>query len=381
MSERLSKSDVAQLLDDDSPEVRARTADKVAREFDSGLLQSHERAIVEDILRIMCRDAELMVREALSRNLKSCPDLPHEIARTLADDIESVALPIIQFSAVLTDEDLIEIVRSQGSAKQKAVAQRETVSSAVADALIEARDREAVTALVENDGADITEQAFGKVIDAFSDVEAINHGMARRASLPMGVAEKLINLVSDQMREHLMTHQELSAETVSDLILASREKATLRLLEGDRHLDSMRELIVKLYKNRRLTPTILLRALFMGDMEFFETSLAVLAQVPLKNARILIHERGDAGLAAILQRATIPDRLYAAIEAAVEVTRETDYDGGENDRERFRKRMIERILTHFEDPARRIDEDDIDYLLGKLTQIDRELSADNAAAL
>jgi hypothetical protein len=38
-------------------------------------------------------------------------------------------------------------------------------------------------------------------------------------------------------------------------------------------------------------------------------------------------------------------------------------DGGDHDRERFRARVIERILTQYED----LGPDDVDYLLDKLT--------------
>ena len=48
---------------------------------------------------------------------------------------------------------------------------------------------------------------------------------------------------------------------------------------------------------------------------------------------------------------------------------ETDYDGQLNDRTRYIERMLERMLTRFEDPATRLSQDDIDYLMGKLNEI------------
>ncbi len=57
---------------------------------------------------------ELRVREALAAHLKNSPDLAHDVAVALARDVDSVSLPMLKFSEVLTDEDLIEIVRDQG---------------------------------------------------------------------------------------------------------------------------------------------------------------------------------------------------------------------------------------------------------------------------
>ncbi len=50
------------------------------------------------------------------------------------------------------------------------------------------------------------------------------------------------------------------------------------------------------------------------------------------------------------------------------MSHETEYDGEENDRERFRRRMIERILTQVENPDLDMDEENIDYLLTKISQ-------------
>jgi hypothetical protein len=57
--------------------------------------------------------------------------------------------------------------------------------------------------------------------------------------------------------------------------------------------------------------------------------------------------------------------MYPAFRVAVEVAQQTDFDGGENDRQRHMSRTIERILTQFED----VDQDTLEYLLRKLTRM------------
>ncbi len=127
--ERLTQADVERLLTDSSPDTRARTTAKIAAQFDARTLSPAERRIAEDIFRTLVKDTGILVREALSAHLKSTPDLPHDVALALAKDVDSVALPMLKFSEVLTEEDLIEIVRGQESAKQVAIAQRPTVTA------------------------------------------------------------------------------------------------------------------------------------------------------------------------------------------------------------------------------------------------------------
>ena len=80
MTSALSKSDVVRLLTDSSPETRADVAAKVAREVDGRALTAEERAIAEDILRAMSKDAATRVRQALAEELKESPRLPPDLA-------------------------------------------------------------------------------------------------------------------------------------------------------------------------------------------------------------------------------------------------------------------------------------------------------------
>ena len=118
----LTEADVARLLDDPSTEHRVDTAKKMAQGFNEESLSASEREMAEDIFRLMIKDAEVRVREALAQTLKENPTVPHDIALKLANDVVSVALPMLQFSEVLSDTDLVEIVKSQDVSRQVAIA-------------------------------------------------------------------------------------------------------------------------------------------------------------------------------------------------------------------------------------------------------------------
>ena len=94
MDEKLNEQDVKRLLSSPDRDVRAEIAGKIAAQHPR--LTEHERKLAEDILRLMVKDAEVRVREALSRQLKENPLLPHDLALTLAQDVDEVALPFLQ---------------------------------------------------------------------------------------------------------------------------------------------------------------------------------------------------------------------------------------------------------------------------------------------
>ena len=364
----LSHQDVARLLKDPSGEARAETAAKIAADFDRNDLTDSERTLAQEIFRLMVKDAEVRVREALSINLKENPLVPRDVAMSLAKDVDTVALPVLQFSEVLSDDDLLEIVHSQGAAKQMAIAGRSTVSKFVSEALVATDNEEVVTKLVSNVGAEIGDQSLERVVERFGESETVQDAMVHRSNLPVTVAERLVTMVSEHMREELVNRHELSDTMATDLLMQSRERATITLsTESDE--SELERLVCQMHDSGRLTPSIVLRALCMGDMAFFEASLAELAEIPVINVRKLIHDSGQLGLQGVIDKTGLSESQFPAVRAAIDVAREMEFDGERGDRERYSRRMIERILTQYGDLGVEFDSDDLEYLLAKMADL------------
>ncbi|GAB4181487.1 MAG: DUF2336 domain-containing protein [Thalassobaculales bacterium] len=371
----LTQEDVRNLLTDPSPASRGRTAAKVAGVFAAGSLGEEERKLAADIFRVMARDAEVMVRRALAQNVKSAPGLPHDVALRLARDVAEVAVPILEESSVLTDEDLIDIIAGADATKQSAVARRPAVSERLAEALIDTGDETVVETLVRNDRAQISERQFGRVIDRFPASEAVQGGLVARTNLPIGVAEKLVAIVSDRLKEQLVLHHRLPGDLATDLILQARERATIGLAGEERDDEELEALARQLKDKGQLSDTILLRAACLGDTRFVEAGLAVLAGIPMANARVLVHDPGQRGLKSLMDKARLPRRLVPVVRIAIEMADANAYDGQPHDRERFARRMIERVLSQIEDMGAELAEDDLDYLIGKLDQLQTQIAA------
>jgi uncharacterized protein (DUF2336 family) len=361
MTSALSQSDVARLLTEPSVEVRAELAAKMAHEIDSRHLTPDELAIAQDIARIMARDVAETVRRALAESLRRATHLPRDVALRLAHDVEAVALPILSDSPALGEADLVAILHHADPARQKAIASRNDVSEPVADALITEADESAVVTLLRNKAARIAEPSLHRAVDRFAGSEAVKSGMVHRASLPMTVAERLVVMVSEELRGYLLSHHALPPSVAADLVLQSRERAIIGLsVLSSRH--ELETLIRQMHRHQRLTPSLILRALCMGDLAFFEIALAVRAQVPAENAQLLVRDPGGKGLASLYQKAGLPANLLPVFRVAVDAVNSTGLDGGDRDFERYRARVISRVLSQCED----FSPDDLDYLVSKL---------------
>ena len=125
----------------------ASTADKVAAAYCDSAEASGVRRIAEDIIAIWLTAAAREVRDALAQQLKHCAFLPRKLALEMANDLDSVAVPMLRYSEVFSDADLREIVQNAKPTKQLAIAGRDEVSHEVAETLVVIGNKEVVNAL------------------------------------------------------------------------------------------------------------------------------------------------------------------------------------------------------------------------------------------
>ncbi|MFN4087436.1 MAG: DUF2336 domain-containing protein [Alphaproteobacteria bacterium] len=338
----MTKDRVERLLADLSARSRTETAAIVATELASGQLSEAERRIALDIVAVLAQDALEAVREALAEHLKSCPFLPRNLALTLAHDVATVAVPILRYSSVLRDEDLIAIIRGGNVAKQVAIAGRETVTEPVSDALVSTCDRAVVKATLANPGARLGEGAMQRVVDQFAQDTSIQKLLIDRPSLPLAVAQRLVECAADELRAQLMLRHRLPGPMFEELMMHGRDRA-LAVMIGTVPDAKVEALARSLSERGMLPPLLLLRCLCEGAGHFFDAGLAVLAGLPLDRARALIDDQGALGFQAIYRRAGLPDLLLPAFKAAVGVRRERGALGGPE----AARLVLERIRDHY----------------------------------
>lgn len=359
---RLTDADIRRMIKATDEDERASAAHKLCRSMDRDDLSPGEVVAAQKILRLLADDAAELVRRALAVTLKASDLVPHDVARRLAADVDSIALPIIGFSPAFTDDDLIEIVEAGSAIRQVAVASRPFVSRDVSEALSIDGCEQAVHALASNDNADLSERAMNQSLDRFSDAPQIIAAMAYRRVLPVDITERLIAVASEAVREHLVSRHAVAPETAIRLAGFARERATVDLIDQAGSGLDLAQFVAQLNGRKALTASLLLRALARGQMSLFEHGLSELAMTPHARAWLMIHDAGPLGLRAIYDRAGLPPRLFAAFRAGVDTWRALVAEGGQMDEDGFRQQMLERFLTQRPNAPR----EDLAYLMERL---------------
>ncbi len=325
--ELLTSDGIERLSTDQSPWMRAQTAATVAVLFVEGSLNEREQVYAISILETLARDLENQVREALCEHVKHCARLPQSIARKLAADVESVALPIIRYSSVLDEADLVTIVRGGGTAKQAAVAQRDNVTEIVSDILVDTQNTVVIRTLLANETSQIGETSYGKILEGFGQDQKIQALMVERPALPATIVARMVLRVSDALRQRLIDRFDLPEGMAEELTARARERALSESIGQVTTGETMESLSIRLFEEGALTPVFLLRALCTGQLRLFTAGVAARAGVTLGNADELIRDGGQRGLMALYVHAGLPGALMPAFRIALEIAREKETAG------------------------------------------------------
>ncbi|MFN5351039.1 MAG: DUF2336 domain-containing protein [Alphaproteobacteria bacterium] len=245
--------------------------------------------IVFDILQILANDTQLIIRKTISEELKENENLPHHIALKLAYDVPEVANPILQFSNILSDEDIIQLIDSIiETTSLRSISNRKKVSDKVSTKLIETHNEDVVIDLVANQNAFISNDNYNKIITDFRNSSPILETLVKQRNLEPSIAEKLLNFVSDELKNVIKKQYNLtnvsfdSNESVSSAVDESREKLTLDLIDNSEDKEKIIHLVDHLFEADRLKFSIMIKALCRGDMFFFKYALCKITNQQLK---------------------------------------------------------------------------------------------------
>ncbi len=313
------------LAKDDDATVRGDLATKIARVAPGLSADEQDKAqrATYEALELLAKDQITKVREILSDALKDVIDAPPEVIKTLALDTEIVVSgPVLQFSPVLTDADLLEIIAT-GPARGglNAISKRDAVSENISDALVGTDDVEAIADLLSNDSALIREATLDDLIERASEVDLWHAPLVGRPKLPDGAATRLAQFLADNLLEVLQERADLDAESLETVRAVVQQRlGSDDGGEGDGggqdflNMDPPIVMVERLYKARKLDGNVISKALNAGDHSFVLAALIVRTAIdPLVVKRIFV-EKSAKGIVSLAWKASMPIKMAVRIQ-------------------------------------------------------------------
>lgn len=315
------------LAGDGDDRVRTDLAAKIVR-LAPGLSANEQdrlRQLTYATLETLARDQMTKVREILADALKNVADAPPEVIRRLARDAEIVvSAPVLQFSPVLTDEDLLEVIAADpASDALAAISKRTVVNIRVADAIAASDDVAAIAALLANPSAQIREETLDHLVDRAPDIDCWHQPLVERPHLSAKTAGKLARFVAASLLKSLAERQDLEpAATVAvatvvrkrldELEASGPEKAEARK-DADETAALMRA--KQLMAHGKLDESTIDAALAGGEQAFVTAALAVLAGLSPATVRKTIVTQSAKGIVAVCWKANVSTGLCEQLQA------------------------------------------------------------------
>lgn len=266
-----------------------------------------ERKAAEALARKLVEDAVDLVRVELAKSVARAHRLPRDIAMRIAHDIDDVSCPFLQITEVFSDSDWQQLVLTISRAARIAVAQRETMSEALAVALAESGDSVVADTLAGNPALPVTGTVCYKLIDRFTSETWILDKLAEHVDLPETVAATLVGKVSSAMRAKLAMRYGVPEAT--DLPALEAGVAAMLKIISDTPSQRIPDLVERLRRDGRLSPGLMLEVLREGMLGFVEAAFSAISGLRIVQVRGMIANGGAGPVIKLLQQSRIPAEL------------------------------------------------------------------------
>ncbi|MGC8535591.1 MAG: DUF2336 domain-containing protein [Rhizomicrobium sp.] len=197
-------------------EVRAELARKIGRLLPGLTQEASEdvRQLTLETLQCLADDELPRIRTILAEGIKSLNCVPHALICKLAHDVECVSAPILEYSPLLSDADLIDIITTVGAHYALlAIARRRPLAAAVSDLIVAAEDVPAVSALLNNADARIRSRTLEKIVELAQSIGDWQGPLVLRAGLSQRAIRRIAGFAGAALIERLAQRHDLEERT------------------------------------------------------------------------------------------------------------------------------------------------------------------------
>ncbi len=307
------------LADDEDAGVRRELAGKIARLLPD--LTAKETAKLRDqtleLIEKLARDQEPRVRAILAEELKTSTIVPHDVVQQLAHDTEiSVCGPILRYSPLLNDADLIELIAtSQVTGVIEAIAGRDALSADVADEVVASLDIPAVATLLANKSAQIRNSTMEEIVRNAEEVSQWHGPIAMRPDLSIRAVRRIAQFVGRDLLYGLADRLGLDEETRR--ALSGRMNERLSETPPSETEASAAKIVQRAREQGRLDAAFISEAAEAGLFEQVAQSLVLLSGLGLTDVRRVLASGNGRALTALVWRARLPMRVSVLIQTHV----------------------------------------------------------------
>ena len=283
-----------------APSGVARRAEMLRRVTDLFLLGSSqfsedEIELFDDVMGRLCVEIETAARVALAARLADVPNAPRRLMHKLAqDDAHDVAAPVLTKSNRLEDDGLIEIARTKGQGHLLAISNRDALSDALTDVLIERGDQAVVLSTVKNPGARFSESSYSELVTRSGADDRLAVGMWLRADMPRHHLLRLFAEASEIARVKLEAADPRRATAIREIVAEVTDRIQTTARTQSREYQIASALVQSLHRANQLGNAKLQEFADAGKLHETIVALSLMCDLPISVIeRSVIQDRGE----------------------------------------------------------------------------------------
>ncbi|MEH6526332.1 MAG: DUF2336 domain-containing protein [Sneathiella sp.] len=280
-----------------------------------------EKKLMAEIICQITGDVEKSIRSHFAKQLSLKEDVPVELMFFLANDDIEVAIPILRDSGLLSEPDLLKIIKHRSTQHQLAVAARDSITPNVCQAIYDIGKNDVTVKLLENPTAQITPELLVHLGDQSEFIPEYQAPLIKRPFLPQPIAEKMYRWVSMALREYISENFDVDAK-VLQIDVADRLQ-TINSISTES--DPSAKLVSKLHTAGDLTTGFMIKSLRHGEIDLFELAFAKLLDVDLEVFREILYADNSEILAVACRSLNLDRIIFKTIfDLTLSVRREKD---------------------------------------------------------
>ncbi|CAN0068389.1 unnamed protein product [Phaeothamnion confervicola] len=311
------------LTDDKDDEVRCDLARKIAR-LVPGLPQDAQvrlREQMEAILEKLADDHLPRVRQIVAEEIRHSDNVPKRIAMRLAQDLEQIVrAPILEYSPLLSDDDLLQIMASGiVNGAMAPIARRQHVSEPVSDAIVASLDVSAVASLLANKNAQIREETLDAIIDQAEDIHRWHKPIVMRPELSLRAVRRVAGFVASSLLSILLERDDLNLDKDTTEVL---KKAIRERINTEETLSEIDDCSIGLnarqaFDSGQLTDADIAAAATAYCSEFVIEALSLKSGVPELLTRRIFDARSGKAITALVWKAGLSMRTALEVQKTI----------------------------------------------------------------
>jgi uncharacterized protein (DUF2336 family) len=175
--------------------------------------------VFDDVMARLMVKIEAKARAKLAQRLAPIANAPRNVIQLLASDADiEVARPVLTRSERLSEHTLVATANNKSQQHLYAITQRDALSEAVTDILVERGDRDVVHAVVKNRGARFSDAGFRALVTRSNGDDALASEVGMRGDIPRPHFLMLLEKASSAVRARLAAENPQAATAIDGVM-------------------------------------------------------------------------------------------------------------------------------------------------------------------